>query len=137
MGCRRDVRSLQRSGAGASAMVTLPEREARKAEGAWAQIEFTHRSTASSAFVSSSKFMSQCFQPPTSKQRAQHSPSSQGCWEDKFTNISEARKQDNVDLLEDVKKNPNVLGTRTTPASPHDEESKGSPLLWTAAASGA
>jgi len=33
-------------------------------------------------------------------------------------------------------KNPNVLGSRITAASPH-EESKGSPLLWTAASPGA
>lgn len=88
--------ALQRSGVGASALAASLERDARKGEGTWAQMEFTHRSTASSAFVSSSQFISQCFHPATSQQRDQHSPSSQGCCEDKFVNTPEARKQENV-----------------------------------------
>lgn len=132
-GAEKGWGALQRSGTGASALAASLERDARKGEGTWAQMEFTHRSTASSAFVSSSQFISQCFHPATSQRREQHSPSSQGCCEDKFVNTPEARKQENVHLMKDVMKNQNVSGTRTTPASPHGKESKGSPLLWTTA----
>lgn len=38
--------------------------------------------------------------------------------------------------MEDIMKTPNVLGTRITPQLPHDEESKRSPLLLTAATLG-
>lgn len=52
------------SGASASAVAALLEWGARKVEGTWARIEFTHRITASSAFVSATKLISQCFHPP-------------------------------------------------------------------------
>lgn len=39
-------------------------------------------------------------------------------------------------MLKDVMKNP-ILGTKTTPVSPHDKEGKESPLLQTAASPGA
>lgn len=80
-------------------------KRARRAEGTWAHIEFTHRSTASSSFVSSSQFLLPLLSPPTSKQREQHSPSSQSCWEDKFADIFET-KGNNGYLLKDRNQKP-------------------------------
>lgn len=39
--------------------------------------------------------------------------------------------------MEDITETPRVLGTRSSPQLPHDEESKVSPLLLTAASLGA
>lgn len=70
-------------------MPALLERETRKAEGTWARIEFTHKSTASSAFVSSSKFILPVLSLPTSKHGEQHRGAGKT-----FTSISETTKEE-------------------------------------------